>query len=229
MNDSYLEKCIRSLPLERQSAARAAFKEIAEDGDDSVFSKVLVTLEATSAYAASLPKAVTASGESLLQDFDARAKNFLEQQAQSQEQLEESFRAIIRQEVPALGKSLALDKVAAGLDKQATQLGRIDRSISRLRLARVGGLLLLMALGALLGAAGLGFSHYTRYQEGQQAAKNLASLHAAGIGWDHAWTEHGVLVRIEGPPVVADGLTWRQNANGQAIGIDILFSSRTRR
>ena len=144
MSDSYLEKCIQALPPEKQPAARAAIKAISETGDDSILSKVLVAFEATTAYAETIPHAIVASGEKLLQELDARAARAAAQQAESEAQREARLRQLIAEQVPQLGKTLALDKVVARIDMQTAEISRLTRSADRLRQARVGGLVLLM-------------------------------------------------------------------------------------
>lgn len=225
MPESYIEKCIQALPPEKQAAARAAFKDIAEGGDDSVFSKVLVTLEATSAYAGSLPQAVAASGEHFLREFDARLQAIAAQRTSADEQRDEVLREFLRQQVAALGQTLGGGDFSAEMKAQTAELGRIKSNLSRLRHVRFGGLLFLMLIGAALGGGGHWYFQRSHDEKAQRAAQKLAALESAGIVWDYRATEQGAQMRIEGPRIAADGVTWRRNAAGQTVGVNILFTS----
>jgi hypothetical protein len=222
MSESYLEKCINSLPPEKQPAAREAFKAIAENGDDNLISKLLVILEATSAYAVTVPQTLSASGERFLGDWDARLAKATQVHAEQESAREERLGQLLAKQVPALGKALALDKVAVGLQGQAAELGRIERSLARLRHARVGGLLLLMLLGVLLGAGAVVGLGWRSYQGARQAEKFVVRLNDAGIVAKIRRTETGELLTIEGPEVLR-GTVWRKDDKGYIIGADIVY------
>lgn len=224
MDQSYLEKCIAALPPEKQPAARAAFKDIAEGGDDSIFSKVLVTLEATSAYSTTIPQALTASGEKLLREFDARANTIARREAESDVEREEKLRQLIAEQVPQLARSLALDRVVAGLEAQTAELGRIERSVARLRRARVYGLLLLMLLGGIIGATAVGGVFWKRYQSAQRAERFVTRLNSAGITMEIRRNGQYEWLRVEGLPVLS-GTTWTKNDRGEIIGAHFRFPS----
>lgn len=226
MNASYIEKCVLALPPDKQAAARAAFKEISEGGDDSVFSKILVTLEATSAYAAGIPQALAENGERFLKELDNRTKEIVTRLEASEAERDEHLRDLLRQQLPALVKPLAIEKLIEYSARQTAELGRIERSVARLRHARVGGMVFLMLIGALLGAAGLCSIIWPPYQDGQRAAQKLATLEAAGISWDHRRTKQGELVLIEGPPIDSKSVAWRRSAAGQIVGANILYPTK---
>jgi len=139
MDESYLEQLIQKLPAAEQTAARAAFKAISETGDDGPLSKLFVVLRANNEYAATIPKELVVAGEKLLRELDARAAQLAKQNAEADAQREKRSREIIAQQVPQLGKALALDRVATGLNAQTAELGRIESTLSRLRHLRVGG------------------------------------------------------------------------------------------
>lgn len=222
MSESYLEKCIRSLPQEKQAAAREAFKAISETGDDSFLSKLLVTLEATSAYAATVPKDLVTSGEKLLREFDARAAQLAKQNAEADAQREKRIGEIISKQVPQLGKALALDRVAAGLDAQTAELGRIGRTLARLRHLRVGGLLFLMALSCSLGAGAVVGLFWQPYHRAERAEVFVSRLNAAGVFVSVKDIESGTHIAVEGQPVLR-GTVWRKNAEGYTTGADFYF------
>jgi hypothetical protein len=223
MNESYLEKCIRALPLEKQPAAREAFKAISETGDDSFLSKLLVTLEATSAYAATIPQDVVISGEKLLRELDARAVLLTKQQTEADAQREKRICEIIAKQVPQLGKALALDRVAAGMDAHAAELGRIGRTLTRLRHIRVGGLILLIGLAVSLGAGAVIGLYWQPYHAAQRAAGFVSRLNAAGVYVGLKDLEGGgTHITVEGAPVLR-GTSFRKNTNGSVVGADLYF------
>jgi hypothetical protein len=67
--DSYLEQCIAALPPEKREAARHAFEEISETGDDTYLSKLLAVLEANGAYAKMIPKGMTDAGAKVVREY----------------------------------------------------------------------------------------------------------------------------------------------------------------
>jgi hypothetical protein len=222
MSESYLEKCIRSLPEQKQVAAREAVKAIAENGDDTVLSKLLVVFEATTAYAESIPRELVQFGEAFLRELDLRAAKASERQTEAEAQREERLRQLIVAQIPQLGKTLALNQVVAGLQAQTAELGRLARSVERLRHARVGGLVLLMLLGAGLGAGAVVGIFWHPYNAAQQSQRFVDRLNAAGLYANIKRTEEGVRFTVEGP-VVLHGTTWRKNANGYTVGADFIF------
>ncbi|MBI2512507.1 MAG: hypothetical protein HYV96_11040 [Opitutae bacterium] len=228
MSDSYLEKCIQALPPEKRPAAREALHSISENGNDSIFAKVLVAFEATSAYADTIPQAIVVSGEKLLREFDTRLERLAAQTSAKSDQRDEMLREFLRQQIPALGKALALDKVEAGLIAQTAELGRFERSLARLRQARVGGLALLMALGFLLGCGAVTGIFWSSYREAQQAQEFVDQLNATGIGASIKRTDQGELLSITGPHVLR-GTAWRKDAQGYIVGADFLFPSESSR
>lgn len=224
MDESYLEKCIQSLPPAEQPAARAAFKALAETGDDSLLSKLLVTLKATGAYAATIPAETERVGEALLRRLAERDAHLAEETAANEAQREERLRQLITAQVPQLGKALSLDRVVAGLTAQTAELGQIQRQLVRLRQARLGGLVFVLLLGVGLGAAGVAGGFWHQYQTGQQAGRFVERLNSAGIYAKVQSTDDGVRFIVEGAPVLR-GTTWRKNEQGYITGADFLFPS----
>ena len=222
MDASYLEKCIQALPPAEQPAARAAFKAISETGDDNMLSKLLVTLRATGAYAATIPTEMTRAGEALLRELDDRNAHTARMQAETEKQREERLRQLIAAQVPQLGKALALDKVVVGLRAQTAELGRIQRQLVRLRHARVGGLLLVFLIGAAVGAGGVAGCFWNRYHAAQQAGRFVRNLNAAGIYAKISPAESGVCLTIESARAQR-GTAWRKDAQGYIVGADFFL------
>ncbi|MBI2516000.1 MAG: hypothetical protein HYV95_03715 [Opitutae bacterium] len=228
MPESYLEKCVRALPPEKQTTAREAFRAIAENGDDNLISKLLVTLEATSAYSATIPETLASSGERFLSELDLRLARTVQAQTEQETRREERLRQLLTELVPQLGKSLALDRVAAGLQAQTTELGRVERSLVRLRRARVGGLCLLMALGFLLGAGAVAAYGWREYRDARQAARFVDRLSDVGVVAKIQRSENGEHLSIEGPAALR-GTAWRKDERGYINGADLVFPIRNER
>jgi hypothetical protein len=223
MDESYLEQLIQKLPAAEQTAARAAFKAISETGDDGPLSKLFVVLRANNEYAATIPKELVVAGEKLLRELDARAAQLAKQNAEADAQREKRIGEIIAQQVPQLGKALALDRVATGLDAQTAELGRIESTLSRLRHLRVGGLLLLMALGGLVGSSAVVGIYWHPFHAAEQAGKFVSRLNAAGVYVSIKDAENGgTLVTVEGAPVL-HGTAWRKNSDNYTTGADFYF------
>jgi len=225
MPDSYVEKCIQALPPEKRSAAREAIKAVAETGEDSLLSKLLVTFEATSAYAETIPQQLVQFGETFLREFDARNAKAAQQQTEADAKRDKQLRQLIAEQVPQLGKTLALDKVAARLDAQAAEISRLARNADKLRQARVGGLVLLIMLGVLLGVGSTVGVFWTRYNTAQQYQRWVDQLNTAGIYAKIAHEENSVRFTVEGPTALR-GTVWRKDRDGYINGADFVFPTR---
>lgn len=222
MEDSYLEKCIHALPPPEQPAARAAFKAISETGDDNLLSKLLVTLRATGTYAATIPAEMTRAGETLLRELDERNARTAHAQAETEKQREDRLRQLITAQVPQLGQQLSLDKVVAGLNAQTAELGRIQRQLVRLRQVRIGGLLLVLLLGAAVGAGGVVGVFWNSFHAAQQAGRFVRNLNTAGIYAKISPAESGVCLTIESVRAQR-GTAWRKDAQGYIVGADFFL------
>jgi hypothetical protein len=210
---SYLEKCIASLPPEKQAAAREAFRAISENGEDNLISKLLVILEATSAYAATIPQAFADNGEHFLKELDARLLKSSQERSGQESAEDERLRKLLASALPA------------ALQGHAAELGHIRRGMIRMRRARVGGLLFLMLIGFLLGASAVVSLGWRSYREGQEAQRFEEMLSDAGITANIQETDAGQVLTIEGPEIL-DGTAWRKDAKGYIIGADMVFPKR---
>ena len=216
---SYLEQCIQALPLEKQAAARKAFEDFWE-GDDSTFSRLLVVLEATNSFAKGIPKELAEIANRLLAELDQRKESGAHDDAERQKKMEERFRALLVQQVPVLGRALAVDKLATQLEQQKAATIRLGRSIDRLRHLRVGGVLALMALSVLL-VGGLGAAAYwNELRTWRSNACFLQRLGRAGIELKLLAQQDGrTVLRVEGP--VYRGTAWRLDEHEKIKGVDL--------
>src|SRR5471032_2658468 len=117
-SDTYLEQCIAALPPEKREAARRAFEEISETGDDSYLSKLLAVLEANNAYARKIPKDLADAGGKLLKEMAGIADKLAEHQSQNEDRREANLKKLLAEHRPQWEKSVVLDNVAIGIDKQ---------------------------------------------------------------------------------------------------------------
>jgi hypothetical protein len=117
-----------------------------------------------------------------------------------------------------------LDKTNALLTAQAAELGRIERSLVRLRQVRVGGLLLVLVLGALLGSGAVAGVFWHRYAQAQRAQRFIARMDSLGI--DAEITPAGADVRFTIKcPYAIKGTGWRKNDQGYIAGADFVVAA----
>src|SRR5471030_2778797 len=145
-SDTYLEQCIAALPPEKREAARRAFAEISETGDDSYLSKLLAVLEANSAFARTIPKDLADAGGKLLRDMTGMTDKLAQQQSQDEDRREVSFKKLVAEQFAELAKTLDLDKVAVGIEKQRMILEQLKRPASAREADGWTGVLCLMGL-----------------------------------------------------------------------------------
>lgn len=220
-SESYLDKCIRALPLEKQADARKVFEELGE-GDLGTFSRVLVALEATTAFAKEVPRELADVSRRLLADLDARREQADRASAEHEKQREERLRTLLIQQVPALGRALAVDRLTVQVEQQKAATLRLERSVSRLRHLRVGGVLALMLFSVILVGAGGAAFFWKDIQTWRYNAQFLSRLDRAGVSLKLMRQEGGGTVfQIKGP--VYRGTDWIKNENGNLNGVDLVI------
>jgi hypothetical protein len=138
---TYWSACIACLPAEKRAAAERAFAEIAAGGEDGMWPKVFLLMEAHGLYVHSIPETITAAGE--------QAANLVRQAAVtngalSKEDKEELLKAIdevaSRQSAPDLSGITSAVKETNQAVKELKEKGRQARTF------RVGVALFLMGL-----------------------------------------------------------------------------------
>lgn len=218
-NSPFIEKCINALPPEKQEAARLAFHELGE-GDGSAISKLLVVMEANAAFASTIPSELNLVSEKLVRELSEIQSQATEDRTAAEARLAKNLSDLIQQQVPALGKTLAMDRLAAEAEQQKHSLVRLECSISRLRHLRIGGVLALMLLSVLL-ADGLATAvMWNRIQAWRSNERFLSRLEQSGIELRLMAQGNGsTLFRIEGP--VYKGTSWRLDENGKIKGVDL--------
>lgn len=226
--ESYLEKCIQKLPVEKQTAAHAAVRDLTETGDDTLLSKLLLVFEANAAYSEQIPQQMVRFGESFLRDLDARSQRASDEQKKRDSERDTRLAEIIREQIPQLGKTLAHDQLVSELKAQTAELGRLERTVSRMRRARVGGMLLILLLGAVVGAGGLAGIYWQRYAAGERARRFTERLSAAGIVAEAVYEGNNLRLQLEGPTALR-GTAWRKDRAGYIAGVDFIVPAEAAR
>jgi len=149
---SYLEQCIAALPAEKREAARRAFYEISETGDDSYLSKLLALLEANGAYARKVPKEMTEAGAKVVREMEIIFEQILEFERYRRD----AFQRTITDEAKRLADSLPVREIKAGIDRQNVLLDRLDKLYDKIDQGVSGGACFLLAMGAFI--AGIAFT-----------------------------------------------------------------------
>lgn len=222
-DESYIEQCIRALPPERQGPAWQAHKEISEDGTGTFLCKLLVLLDASGAYAKTIPMEVKRILDNSIPKLEAILSSDAIQRSSDDEQSEKRLRQIIADQMPLLAKGLSVTRLAEGLEAQNTILGRLEHAVSAMRHLRVGGLLLLMGLAALIGAGGMGLYFYKPYKEGQQDIAWFDYLSSHGIGINAHETKDTVIFTVDGRGALLQGTDYRKDKQGQATGVNLVY------
>ena len=216
--ESYLEQCIAALPPEKREAARRAFAEISETGDDSYLSKLLAVLEANGAYAKRIPKEMAEAGGNLVRDMAGIIDKLALLQSQDAGRYEARLTEVLAQQFSGLGEALDLGEVAAGLEKQRLILERLDKLASKADEGSSAGTLFIFLMGCLIGAGLAVWLSWGEYQDAGQTQ----SLADAGIRMQVEKTEGGNRLTIVGPQMKAG--FWQKDATGTVTGAQIDFS-----
>lgn len=153
---SYFEKCVGALPAEKRDAARAAFREIADTGEDSYLSKLLAVLEANNAYAKTIPAELAAVHDKFLADLGREARRIREEQRTAETSRDAELHALLHREVQQLDKTLPLTHVIDAIREQNRQLEQLRPAILK------GPLQFDVLLGGIAGLILIGRSEETQ-------------------------------------------------------------------
>jgi len=216
--DSYLELCIAALPPEKREAARHAFEEISETGDDTYLSKLLAVLEANGAYAKNIPKGMTDAGVKVVREMEDIASRLVGAEVRR----EASFKSTITAETARLVESLPMRQIASGIERQNELLEHLKRAAAKLDEGVSGGLaVFLVALAFACGVALPVWFFWGSYQGAQQAKGFCDQFTNAGLSMQIEKTDTGNKFTLTGP-AMRNG-TWRKNDNGRLYGADMEF------
>jgi len=220
--ESYLEQCIAALPPEKREAARRAFADISETGDDSYLSKLLAVFEANNAYAKKIPKELTEAGGKLVREMTELASKSVRDQDQTEARRDAFLREFFAEQISALGESLGIEQIAAEIERQGAVLSRLDQPLAQEKEESGAVIAFLMALAFVAGAALTGWVLWDACQDARQAKSFVDRLADAGIRMQVEKTETGNRLVIAGP-VLKSG-AWQKDDNGMLNGAEIDFS-----
>jgi hypothetical protein len=216
--ESYLEQCIAALPPEKREAARHAFEEISETGDDTYLSKLLAVLEANGAYAKMIPKGMTDAGAKVVRNMEDIASRLVGAEVRR----EASFKNTITAETVRLVESLPVRQIAAGIERQNELLEQLRRAAAKLDEGVSSGLaVFLVVLAIACGAAIPVWVFWGSYQDARQAKDFCDQVTNAGLSMQIEKTDAGHKFTLTGP-AVRNG-TWRKNDSGGVYGAEMEF------
>jgi hypothetical protein len=217
---SYLEHCIAALPAEKREAARHAFYEISETGDDSYLSKLLTVLEANGAYARKVPKEMTEAGAKVVREMEDVA----DQIAESEKYRRDAFQRTITEEAQRLANSLPVREINAGIVRQNGVLDHLQKAADKIDQGVSTGVSLFFALLAFVGGIALtGWFFWGTYTESRDDKSFCDAVANAGIQMDLKNTEGGSRFTLTGPPVTGTtGLA--RHGTATLCGVTVEFS-----
>jgi hypothetical protein len=221
--ESYLEQCLAALPPEKREAARRAFAEISETGDDSYLSKLLAVLEANGAYAKKIPKDMAEAGGKLLRDLTGLADKLAAQQSQDEGRREASFKKLLAEQSRELTKALSLNEVASGIEKQSRLLEQLNRSASQPEEEHWAGVVFLMTVACLAGAVLTVWLFWDDYRDAREAKALVDRAAGAGIRIQVEKADSGERLTVTGPAATAG--FWKKDDGATINGAVLYFAA----
>jgi hypothetical protein len=147
---TYWTACIVCLPPEKRAAAERAFREIAEGGENGMWPRLFLLMEAHAAYVHSIPAKITEAGENAAAAVrQAGAVN----PSLSQEDKADLLKAI--QQRGGIQSAGGLDGIGPKLEEVAQEVTRLNAQVSRLRHYRIGMALFLICLSMAISGGGV--------------------------------------------------------------------------
>jgi hypothetical protein len=214
---SYLEQCIAALPAEKREAARRAFCEISETGDDSYLSKLLAVLEANGAYAKRVPKEMTDAGAKVVRDMEDIASRLLGGEVRR----EASFKSTIAVETARLVDSLPVRQIASAVERQNQLLEQLRRAASELDRGISSGLaVLLLMLAFASGVALPVWLFWDTYQEARRGKAFFDAAAEAGIQMKIEPLESGTRFTVRGPSMGGVDLHYDDHNAPDGLAVD---------
>jgi hypothetical protein len=215
---SYLDQCIAALPPEKREAARRAFYEISETGDDSYLSKLLAVLEANGAYARKVPKEMTEAGAKVVREMEIMFGRVVE----FEKYRRDAFQRTITDEGERLADSLPVREINAGIARQNELLDRLDKLYDKIDQGVSGGACFLLAMGAFIGGIVLTTWLFWGEARDSREAKSFWDAAAqAGLHLEIKNANDAPEFTVTGPPMI---LVTRLSRQGTECGVTIDFA-----
>ena len=219
---SYIELCLRALPLDKQTAAREAFHDLLEGSpDDSMLSRLLIVLEATAAYGRTIPAEIATAVQRGVAALDARLAKLGTVNGSSGNDVA-LFRHELKEQFSCVTEPLREQRQLIESVRFVVEQG--NRDVRRLRHARVTAVLLLMGLAAIGGAAGLAAYFKPRYEAARSVNESMEYLARHGIQIELADAGNNAVAFTVTGPVTAKGTDWTRDTKGRITGAQIIFS-----
>lgn len=219
---SYIELCLRALPLEKQAAARQAFHDLLEGSpDDSMLSRLLLVFEATAAYGRTIPAEIAAAVQNGIAAMDARLARF-DGTTSTREQDVAPVRAVLDERFVAI--TAPLEEHRRSLESVRFAVEHVNRSVHRLRHARVTAVMMLMSVAAIAGAFGVIAYFKPRYEAARSVSESIEYLAQRGIQLELADGGNGTVVFLVTGTPTAKGTDWMLDAKGRVTGAKIVFT-----
>lgn len=223
MDTGYIEACVAALPAEKRPAARAAFRELIEEGgSDHLLSRLLLVFEATSAFASKIPAEITSAMERCVGALDARLKTLAESETAGATQQFAHIRALFENREAAPASDPALERLAAGVQAQSVELGRVAAAVSRFRHARVHSFIGFVVIAFLGGAAAVAGGFYKDYTNAVGYRRFWRSIQSRNVTVSSEVRGRSFVLRVDGPPVHS-GTEWVRDTGGKSCGVELYF------
>ena len=226
METDYIEDCIAALPEHKRSAARAAFRDLLhEGGDENLLARLLRVFEATSAFAETIPAAITDTMRDGVAALEAQAHAMVEANAANGHEQHTQLSAFVSQLRASPDDQPALARIASGLEAHGTAINRVAASVNRLRHARVGMLLVFVTVAFFGGAVLCAGLFYRKHQDAVASQQYLQAIQARGVALSVSNRGRDFAVRLEGPPI-RKGTDWLKDGANQVVGVEIVFADQ---
>ncbi len=230
-SESYLDKCISALPVEKREAARAAFAEISDTGDDCCLSKLLAVLEANNTYAQTIPRELAAVHQQFLLDLKGETAGIRQELIAAETTRDVALRKLPHEEIHKLDKTLPLTKAIDELQTNSRSLGQLRESVSQ-----QSTWLSAFCVVGLIGAVVVGMIFLT--SSGRDAGKEaedirtarefLDTLNAAGMRLVFRKTATAEVLTVTGP-TARPAIGWNRDAAGNIESVELVFATPPRR
>ncbi len=116
-----------------------------------------------------------------------------------------------------------VSRLAASVESLRVSHDRLAHSVSHLRHLRVSGVLLLMLIGAVLGAAGVVGVFFHSYRSHARADAFMGTIYNEGISLSSRQAEDGFHLMLNGSIMQAKRF---KDENGNANGVELVFQNQ---
>ena len=184
---TYWDACIACLPAEKRALAERAYQEIASGGENGLFPKVLLLLEAHAAYTNTIPARITEAAEGAVSQMRELAQSNTGNGGLCAEDMDKLIKAVRESSRPD-----AVQAAKAALSENVHGIRQLNQQISRLRNFRVGMALFLMCLTATATTGALWYLNREKLQA-------VNELERSGVALTTERTETSLNVCVQGP------------------------------